>query len=186
METGQTIAVEWALPSSSASGLEESELLLSLDGGTTFPLRLTRAIAPGSRRILWRVPALPTTRARLALRTGSGDSDSEIIRLISREFTIVASPRPSLEELFRVGEEWRTADALERPQQPAPEPGSLRGDEQWMVSTPARAAAVENRPDLLERPGPSQVARPSASDPVLLTCFSRSLPGHSSLTPRRE
>lgn len=186
VESGQTVAVEWNLFSPSPFGFEESELLLSLDGGRTFPLRVTREIAPGARQLFWRVPALPTTRARLALRTGSGDPDSETIRLVGQEFSIVAGPRLPLEGLFRVDQEWRTSDALERPQRPAPERGSLRGKQERMVSAPARAPAMEKRPDLLPRPGPSPLVRPWPSDPVSLTCLWRPLSGPPPLTPRRE
>ncbi|MGE5346658.1 MAG: hypothetical protein ACM3JH_11940, partial [Acidithiobacillales bacterium] len=41
-------------------GVRERELVLSLDGGRSFPVRLTAEIGPGDLQALWRIPGLPT------------------------------------------------------------------------------------------------------------------------------
>jgi hypothetical protein len=91
------------------ANVDEMEVLLSLDGGRTFPLRVTREMPEGSRELSWRVPNIPTTRARLALRTG--DADGETIRDVSEEFTILAAPGEPLEEVRLFDGEWRAGDA---------------------------------------------------------------------------
>jgi len=50
------------------AGAEERELVLSLDGGRSFPIRLTGEIGPGDGVVSWRVPALPAEHVVLALR----------------------------------------------------------------------------------------------------------------------
>jgi hypothetical protein len=91
-------------------GVDERELVLSLDGGRTFPVRLTREIEPGDRMATWRVPALPTVHAVLALREG-GEGLEEKIVATSAEFTIPASPAAPVEELRLRDGEWKTREA---------------------------------------------------------------------------
>lgn len=103
-------SVETALLEVAAAGVEERELILSLDGGRTFPLRLTAEIGPLTRSASWRVPAFPTEHAVLALREG-GDGSGEEIVAVSAEFTILPGPGLPAEELrFRDGE-WKTREA---------------------------------------------------------------------------
>lgn len=110
LEAGSTFEVSWAVDSDSS--FEEMELVLSLDGGRTFPLRVTADISPESSRISWRVPILPAREARLALRAGSDDEPGEeTIRLVSDVFEIATLPGLDLEEIFRVRGEWRTREA---------------------------------------------------------------------------
>ena len=49
---------------------DEIELLLSVDGGRHFSLRLTDELNSDSRSFLWRVPALSAETATLAIRVG--------------------------------------------------------------------------------------------------------------------
>jgi len=101
----EVVALEPAM-----TGVEERELVLSLDGGKTFPLRLTGEIGPGDRAASWRVPALPTEHAVLALREG-GDGIEEGIVAVSAEFVILPGPGVPAEKLcFRDGE-WKTREA---------------------------------------------------------------------------
>lgn len=91
-------------------GVDERELILSLDGGRTFPVRLTGEIGPDDGTASWRVPALPTEHAILALREG-GDGVDERIVATGAEFSIVAGPDASVEKMqFRDGE-WKTREA---------------------------------------------------------------------------
>ncbi|MEO6325194.1 MAG: hypothetical protein ABIT01_03280 [Thermoanaerobaculia bacterium] len=116
----------WTLPSV-ASAVTESELLLSLDGGLTFPIRLTRDLDIDTSRVRFRVPNLPTDRARLALRVGFRDRGEEIIETIGPEFSIGHDDRESLEPLARVRGEWRTQDALDEDRDASPGSSSLGG-----------------------------------------------------------
>ncbi len=50
--------------------LEEWEVFLSVDGGLTFPVRLTPHLDISRRRVVVDVPDLPTERGRLLLRVG--------------------------------------------------------------------------------------------------------------------
>jgi len=103
----ETVRLDAASP-----GVDERELILSLDGGRTFPVRLTGEIGPGDGSASWRVPALPTEHAVLALREG-GDGLDERIVSTGAEFSIVPGPCVSVETLrFRDGE-WKTREADE-------------------------------------------------------------------------
>jgi hypothetical protein len=111
-----TIA-EFAWNAGELSGADEMELLLSLDGGRTFPLRVTGDLSVATRRIFFRVPALPAAHARLAVRVGRDEEEaSETIVFVSDEFAIRIEGSAKLEELFRVRGEWRTREALESPE----------------------------------------------------------------------
>jgi len=67
---GQTIMVEWEhrLPHIALSGCE-SEMWLSLDGGSTFTVWVT-LLNPTSTSFLWTVPNTPTNSAVLDIRFG--------------------------------------------------------------------------------------------------------------------
>lgn len=112
LEPSSIVRVSWTLGGSAERDFDEMELVLSLDDGKTFPLRVTRELSPLEGFLLWRVPRLPSTHARLALRTGSGErKETETIRIVGGEFTILAGTGNSLEELQRVRGEWRTREA---------------------------------------------------------------------------
>jgi len=132
LEPGATAVASWTLDPDVVRGLDEAELVLSLDGGVTFPVRLTGRIQPGARATTWRVPALPTEHARLALRAGLDEraEDEELI-FVSEAFAIASPGTLPPEELFAVNDEWRTREALEGApvrapastcQSPGPEP----------------------------------------------------------------
>ncbi len=110
VEVGSVVEVSWnALPIEA----KEMELYLSLDGGRSYPLRLTPQLPPGLGRLLWRVPNLPTPAARLRVRVGipgRGEVDAEP----SPVFRIVAEGSVSAEPVvLRAGELWigRGSDA---------------------------------------------------------------------------
>src|SRR5687768_2385723 len=66
---GSAVTIEWeelALPEHTV----EWEAFLSLDGGRTWPLRITPHLNISIRRFIFRVPDLPTREARLMLRFG--------------------------------------------------------------------------------------------------------------------
>src|SRR5262249_57897379 len=119
LEPGSLVAVNWSLDRVGRED-NEMELILSLDGGATFPVRVTPDMDPTTRHVIWRVPYLPTHEARLAIRTGSeGEPSEETIQMVGPVFSIIASGQSALEELFRVRSDWRTREALGSTRQPA-------------------------------------------------------------------
>ena len=67
LTTGRDAVIEWeelALP----PHVVEWEAFLSVDGGKTWPLRITPHLDIAIRRFTFRVPDLPTREARLLLR----------------------------------------------------------------------------------------------------------------------
>ena len=112
LHPGAIVRVSWTLGASARREFDEMELVLSLDGGRSFTLRVTREVSPAEDAVLWRVPRLPSKHARIALRAGRGEKkESETIRTVSAEFTILADADDPLEQLCRVHGEWRTREA---------------------------------------------------------------------------
>ncbi len=95
--------------------VDEMEVLLSLDDGRTFPVRVTREIAAGECRLRWKVPAFATASARLRVRFGA--SGLETWGPMSAPFTIATDgARPEL-HLFHENGWWEGLD-------PAPAAGA--------------------------------------------------------------
>jgi hypothetical protein len=92
LTAGTTAELAWeALPGlAPLSKVEEWEAFLSVDGGATYPLRVTPHLDQDLRRIRWQVPAVPTADARLLLRLG--DERREIVVELPQRFTIVPAP----------------------------------------------------------------------------------------------
>lgn len=108
---GSIVEVRWtSLCSASATKdreIDEAEIVLSLDGGRTFPVRVTPELKPCAARYLWKVPALPSAHARLALRAGSEERDAtESIEVLSPDFRILPDPDGRVEALRRRASEW--------------------------------------------------------------------------------
>jgi len=104
---GELVDVRWT---ALARDVEEFELLLSLDDGRHFSLRLTVMLNPRLRTYSWRVPNLPTETARIRLRVGreGRETEAEIgeaFRIVGAKDAVVAQPS------FRDGELWMTPDA---------------------------------------------------------------------------
>jgi len=107
---GSTVDVRWSGLCERRSQSNEAELLLSLDGGLTFPIRVSPELSPCASSFRWSVPSLPTPHGRLALRIGfDGEAARERLELVGDEFTILASEE---ETLIRAGTEWWTRQAL--------------------------------------------------------------------------
>jgi len=68
---GQKIMIEWKhkLPNINLTGCE-SEVWLSLDGGSTFPMCITPILDPHTTSFFWVVPDTPTNAAVLDIRFG--------------------------------------------------------------------------------------------------------------------
>lgn len=153
---GTAVDVAW-MPSRVPAAAEEMELVLSIDGGRTFPVRVTRELEARSTGVAWRVPNLPSAEVRLALRADL--EGHEQILFLSPEFTILADPMARLDLLVaHEGELW-TREALDGRQVPLLPPDRL-GDAHESVSSgiPADAAFEDpGSPLLLARTRPSTV-----------------------------
>ena len=89
---GSMAELEWAPaePFADLSQIEEWEAFLSVDGGVTYPVRLTPHLDQDLRRIRFQVPSVPTADARILLRFG--DERQETAVELPERFTIAASP----------------------------------------------------------------------------------------------
>jgi hypothetical protein len=177
LDPGATVRVVWERPLR-ASSAREVELVLSLDGGRTFPVRLTRDLSPDTNAVLWRVPALPTRAARVALRVGEDEEPAdETIELVGGVFEIAEETALAPEAIHRVGGEWRTEAALDGAVPPnAPddlEPGipdairALRDRDDALDSRRAERIADPASPSI-GRARPPLAAAPAAGPPARL------------------
>ena len=157
LQPGEIVRVSWTLGASARREFDEMELVLSLDGGRSFPLRVTGEVSPAEDSVLWRVPRLPSEHARVALRAGrSENKESETIRTVSAEFTILAGAGDPPEQLSRVRGEWRTREAAAGSPKDLPD-GSLAASPDEMRAAPPSDSAAET-------PGPA------ASEPTRGRC----------------
>lgn len=98
---GQLVEVRWdELP----DGVHEMELLLELDGGSPYEVRLTPQLIGSSRSLAWEVPNLPAKGARLRLRWNR--DGVEIEGEPSALFTIVPQPGSPIDSTHLDGGEW--------------------------------------------------------------------------------
>jgi hypothetical protein len=128
---GSIVEVRWTslCDAPQDRAVDEAEIVLSLDGGKTFPIRVTPELRPCASRFLWTVPALASAHVRLALRAGVEERDQdESIEVVSADFRILADPDGRVEQLRRRVAEWWTPsspavlsaeDLLERTMSPA-------------------------------------------------------------------
>ncbi|HEX4964313.1 MAG TPA: hypothetical protein VF173_26060 [Thermoanaerobaculia bacterium] len=96
---GATAELEWApLPAfSRLQGTEEWEAFLSVDGGASYPVRITPHLDQDLRRIRFQVPLLPTADARILLRFG--DERQETAVELPERFAIAAAKLPVLADV---------------------------------------------------------------------------------------
>jgi len=67
---GETAEIAWEPTGPLGGDVVEWEAFLSLDGGATYPVRITPHLDIGLRRAAFRVPAFPSRAVRLLLRFG--------------------------------------------------------------------------------------------------------------------
>jgi hypothetical protein len=105
---GQAVVLRWsALPAQ----VEELEIVLSLDGGSSYHVRVSPELEGREREYRWCVPDLPTRHARLMLRVGGGEG--ERMGAVSREFRIEhAGDAPQIELGFHEGQFWTGIEPL--------------------------------------------------------------------------
>ncbi len=96
LAAGSAAELEWA-PGAGFAGLprvEEWEAFLSLDGGATYPVRITPHLDQDLRRVRFQVPPIPTPDARILLRFG--DERHETAVELPGRFAIAGSPAPEI------------------------------------------------------------------------------------------
>ncbi|HVR97417.1 MAG TPA: hypothetical protein VMW27_12435, partial [Thermoanaerobaculia bacterium] len=91
LAAGSTVEFAWvARPGFDRfAGIDEWEAFLSVDGGASYPVRITPHLDRDLRRVLWRVPALPSRDARLMLRFG--DEGRETAYFLPHRFIIAGT-----------------------------------------------------------------------------------------------
>lgn len=184
VQPDEELSLSWRLDPAATRGRDEMELVLSLDGGVTFPIRVTGRLEPGSTGLRWRVPGLPTEHARLGLRAGEDDRpDSEEILAVSDPFVIASAELDGIEELYAVADEWRTREALEgAPVRPLPREIESRDGDGQLVPTDLDADESEtvSPADDGQRgddPGSKAEAAPRPADaPAVSVCLRSPLP----------
>lgn len=87
---GSMADLEWAPLAELDRRVEEWEAFLSLDGGATYPVRITPHLDQDVRRIRWQVPPFPAQDVRILLRFG--DERRETPVELPARFSIAASP----------------------------------------------------------------------------------------------
>jgi len=108
---GHSVVLRWrGLPAE----VEELELVLSLDGGDSYHVRVSPELEARELEYRWRVPDLPTRHAKLMLRMGG--EKGERLGALSQEFRIEHAegvPRPDLG--FHEGQFWTGIEPLYGP-----------------------------------------------------------------------
>jgi hypothetical protein len=92
LRAGSTAELEWEALGDFARlrEVEEWEAFLSLDGGATYPVRITPHLDRDLRRVRWQVPGIATSDARLLLRFG--DEREETFLELPQRFAIASAP----------------------------------------------------------------------------------------------
>src|SRR4051812_30573407 len=92
LQAGSTAVLEWAPLAGPArqERWEEWEAFFSLDGGATYPFRITPHLDRDLRRVTFKVPRFPTRNGRLLLRVG--DERRELAIELPQRFTISVPP----------------------------------------------------------------------------------------------
>lgn len=139
---GEVVKVTWApVP----PDVEEFELLLSLDGGKTFQLRLTAMLDPRLTSYIWHVPNLPTGAACLRLRVGV-DGHEEMLQP-GPSFRLLANASVPVERItFQDGEWWPTEGVAVGPHEVEIEPAW--SDEEPRGDGAVTAAPPPQRPEV--------------------------------------
>lgn len=175
LDSGATVEVRWShLPQSAA----EVELLLSLDEGRTYSVRLTEDLDPRGGSFLWEVPNLETDRARLAIRMNL--DGREMIAAVTSPFEISPDPGAAPVRLrWRSGEIWTTSDADAGATERDPGRGLAAASES-MTALPGTVDAMESprrsvhgperRPSSFSKgipvePSPERSSEPTRSSP---------------------
>jgi hypothetical protein len=167
LREGEIVEIRW---SGVPGNADEIELLLSVDGGQHFSLRLTDELNSGSRSFLWRVPGLLTDSASLAIRVGI--HGREILSAPGPLFRLSRNPwTASVSLRWKAGEIWvDSGDPGETAGRNMPSPSDLS-------TRPERITSVPDDSDAADLPHFSN-ARPAASACGMRKSALREADGH--------
>jgi len=144
VRAGDVVTLRW---SGVPGDADELELLLSLDGGRHFPLRVSPELDARERVWRWRVPNVPTSEARLLVRWGNEREEREAA--VSEAFEIEGDVSVPLDRELVHEDGWWTGEVL-------PTRGGVglaQGRPAWSagrahsVVAPERAPTVEPMPN---------------------------------------
>jgi hypothetical protein len=140
LHEGDVIEIRW---SGVPEDAEEIELLVSVDGGRQFSLRLTDELDSSSHSFLWRVPGLSTDTASLAIRMGA--EGEEILSAPGPLFRISPGPfMPGVSLRWKAGEIWLdSADPDETARRSARSPSGLSTRPERILSVPDGCDAAD-------------------------------------------
>lgn len=163
------------------AGVEEMELLVSVDGGSAFARAADLDPATGSYR--WVVPGLPTSRAVLALRANVDGEETVLFRTVP--FAIGQATGPALEPLSYHGGELWTDDAGRAA--PVADGGVAGTEPGSSVDAQGLDEPFDDSPDGLDLPVPADTGSAPSSPARLPALRSGSSPSRAPLVfPRRE
>ncbi|HZF07769.1 MAG TPA: hypothetical protein VFE33_03175 [Thermoanaerobaculia bacterium] len=108
LQGGATAVLAWAPRPGLRGEWEEWEAFFSLDGGATYPFRLTPHLDRDLRRVSFKVPRFPTRQGRLLLRVG--DERREQVFELPQNFTITVPPGRVGQFLDLQQREWRRGE----------------------------------------------------------------------------
>lgn len=147
LHAGDLVELRWA---PQTGRVEELELMLSLDGGRSWHVRVSPELPGSSTGYTWRVPNLPSADARLRIRMRT--DGHEMAGEIGGRFTIISDPgRPLTLSLVSEGAWWSGCEPAARVVDDL-----AAGATPEISSTHARSASEE---------GPRLVARPPVAGP---------------------
>jgi len=173
---GQVVELSW---SDVPAGFDELEILLSLDDGHSFPVRVSPELDASERCYRWRVPNLPAAHARLRMRLGR--EHAEIETAPTPSFRIAGSEsEPAARHLVLEGSLWTGLEPLGSDEcgMCSPETGMEAGTPAIaVVEAPARPSALR----------PASASSVSGSTTVPSARASRTMLAtrHPRLTPLR-
>lgn len=90
LPAGGAVELAWDFAAAAPAGATEWEVFLSLDGGESYPVRLTPHLDLAHRRVTVRLPATPSRDARFLLRVGN--EREEVGVELPGVFTLAAGP----------------------------------------------------------------------------------------------
>jgi len=177
VRAGQVVEIRWdPLP----PGAPEMELLLSVDGGRHYPIRITAEMSGLETRYHWKVPNLTVREARIRLRANLETIETESEP--GREFSIVGDPdQPAELEQVAEGDWWEGLDEID-----GDAAGLCSGKPAFHASATAHPAEPPQRDRLLLTP-----SVPEDPAPYWTAARGETAPAHGGSTaplfrPRRE
>ena len=157
VQPGQLVALRWT----AADAVSELEILLSLDGGRTYPIWVSSRLDPKIHRFVWRVPSYGGRTLRMRIRFHRGGREIEGVPTHS-----VVVARGEAEPLG--------LPPLAADPERAPRPNDRTESRWWRVDGRGEAAAHLTPPRRIARPPiPPAPAKPEAGATARLRrpCF---------------